>query len=104
MIVSCACCVLQVELSAKGRYLVQRSPTERECVCVCVWVPVCDQMRQWSSNTFHEQEEEAGLKKKKKESIKDRVSGAKPVDNKLASSICILYHSFLSVGANEANY
>ena len=39
--VSCACCVLQVELSAKGRSLVQRSPTESVCVSPCV----CDQMR-----------------------------------------------------------
>jgi len=36
--VSVVCC--QVEVSASGRSLVQRSPTE--CVCVCV----CEQVQQ----------------------------------------------------------
>ena len=40
----------------------------------------------------------------KKKSITDTVSGATPVDNKLASSLCVLYHSFLRVRAKEANY
>jgi hypothetical protein len=35
--VSVVCC--QVEVCARSRSLVQRSPTE--CVCVCVWVWVC---------------------------------------------------------------
>jgi len=45
------CC--RVKVSAKGRNLVQRSPTECVCVCVCVCVWVggcvgvieCDQMQ-----------------------------------------------------------
>ena len=34
-------CVVQVEVSASGRSLVQRSPTEYVCVCVCVCGPPC---------------------------------------------------------------
>ena len=36
------CC--EVEVSVTGRYLVQRSPTERVYVCVCVIE--CDQVQQ----------------------------------------------------------
>jgi hypothetical protein len=35
MFVSCECLCCQVEVSATGRSLVQRSPTD---CCVCVWV------------------------------------------------------------------
>jgi hypothetical protein len=31
----------QIELSAKGRSIVQRSPTVCVCVCVCVYVSPC---------------------------------------------------------------
>jgi hypothetical protein len=41
-VVSVLCC--QEEVSAKGRSLVQRVPTESVCVCVCVIE--CDQMQQ----------------------------------------------------------
>ena len=43
--ISCECCLCQVEVSATGRSLVQRSPTE----CVCVFVIECDQVTQQSS-------------------------------------------------------
>jgi hypothetical protein len=38
------CC--QVQVSAKGQALVQRSLTESVCVCVCVCVIVCYQVQQ----------------------------------------------------------
>jgi len=45
-VVSVVCC--QVEVSATGRSLVQRSSTEGVCVCVCVCVCVseCDHLQQ----------------------------------------------------------
>jgi hypothetical protein len=40
MSVFCECCVLLVEASATGRYLVRGSRTECMCVCVCVCLSV----------------------------------------------------------------
>ena len=37
-------CVVGLEVPAKGRSLVQRSPTD--CLCVCVYVIECNQVQQ----------------------------------------------------------
>jgi len=39
-------CVVQVEVSASDRSLVQGSPTVCVCVCVCVCVMLCDHVQQ----------------------------------------------------------
>ena len=41
----------QIEVSAKGRSVIQKSPTECVCVCVCVCVSDCDQVHQQPSTT-----------------------------------------------------
>jgi len=46
-------CVVQVEVSATGRSVVQRSPTERVCLIVCVCVCVCAPARPLSEIKYN---------------------------------------------------
>ena len=52
----------QVEVSATGQYLVQRSPTE--CVCVCVCITDCDKVPQYPSTPTVSREKKVRVRKK----------------------------------------